>query len=229
MFTGHPSLAGGRFFSYRLTKRADKDPWDAKSFWCYDTGWSHVGNTPFRLHKQNQHGGGMNTPMIAHWPAGIKAKPGSITSQRGHIIDFMATAIDLAGTEYPESWPGIDLEPLQGRSLKPIFEGKVREPHPSLFFRFNTNRAIIKGDWKLVTHRASRWELYNITKDGTELNDLAKHHPEKVKQLSEMWHRQATGKNRLTGKAVNPVEDRNPPLLKKSGVPAGGRRGLKVK
>ncbi|BDS07972.1 hypothetical protein NT6N_30120 [Oceaniferula spumae] len=207
------------------TKRAEKEPWDPDSYWCYDTGWSHVGNTPFRLHKQNQHAGGINSPMIAHWPAGITAKTGSITPQRAHLIDFMATCIDLADTEYPKSWPGIELEPLQGLSLKPIFEGKTRDPHSSLFFRFATNRAIIQGDWKLVTHRASQWELYNLAKDGTELNNLASQHPEKVTALSKLWHQQATEQGHLKGKVVVPVSEKTPPLLKKSGVPAKGKQG----
>jgi|TARA_B110000908_G_scaffold79166_1_gene94875 arylsulfatase A-like enzyme len=209
------------------TKGADKEPWDPKSYWCYDTGWSHVGNTPFRLHKQNQHGGGINSPMIAHWPRGIKAKPGSITSQRAHLIDFMATSLDLAGAEYPKSWPGIELEPLQGRSLKPIFEDKTRDPHSALFFRFSSNRAVIQGDWKLVTHRASQWELYNITKDGTELNNLASQYPEKVEALSKLWHQKATEQGKLKGKNVTPISGKIPPLLKKSGVPAagGGKKG----
>mgnify|MGYP001814262307 CR=1 FL=1 len=201
------------------TRGADKEPWDPASYWCYDTGWSHVGNVPFRLYKQNQHGGGINSPMIAHWPKGITGKPGSITAQRAHLIDFMATCIDLAGTEYPKSWPGIELQPLQGLSMKPVFEGKTRTPHKSLFFRFNTNRAIIQGDWKIVTHRASQWELYNIVQDGTEMNNLAAKHPEKVRELSGLWHKQATTLNRLKGKAVGPVSGKTPPLLKKSGIP----------
>jgi len=207
------------------TRNADKGPWDPKSYWCYDTGWSHVGNTPFRLHKQNQHGGGINSPMIAHWPAGIKMKAGSITPQRSHLIDFMATCIDLAGAEYPKSWPGIELEPLQGRSLKPIFEGETREPHPSLFFRFASNRAIIQGDWKLVTHRASQWELYNLSKDGTELNNVAAQYPEKVAALSKLWHQQAKEQGRLKGRNVAPVSEKKPPYLKKSGVPARAKQG----
>ena len=211
------------------TRNGDKDPWNPESYWCYDTGWSHVGNVPFRLHKQNQHGGGVNSPMIAHWPKGIKAKPGSVTPQRAHLIDYMATCIDLAGTEYPKSWPGIELEPLQGKSLKPIFEGETRKPHDSLFFRYNTNRALIQGDWKIVTHRASRWELYNIVKDGTEMNNLAAQHPEKVKVLSTLWHKLAKDQGRLKGKSAAQVSEKTPPLLKKSGVPANsaGNKGGK--
>ncbi len=201
------------------TRGAEFEPWDPKSYWCYDTGWSHVGNTPFRLHKQNQHEGGIASPMIAHWPKGIKADKGSITAQPAHLIDFMATAIEVAETKYPASWPNIELEPLQGKSLVPIFQGKEREGHEFLYFHFGDNRAIRKGKWKLVTHRASQWELFDIQKDGTEMNNLASKHPAVVKELSELWHQTATEVDRLKGKAVKPVSGKTPPLLEKKGTP----------
>ena len=91
-----------------------------------------------------------------------------------------------------------------------------------MFFRFSSNRAIIQGDWKLVTHRASQWELYNIAKDGTELHNLASQYPEKVKALSELWHQEAKEKGHLKGRNVAPVSGKKPPLLKKAGTPAGG-------
>ena len=201
------------------TRGAEHEPWDPRSYWCYDTGWSHVGNTPFRLHKQNQHEGGVSSPMIAHWPAGITADKGSITDQPGHLIDFMATCVDVAGTEYPERWPGLELEPLQGRSLKPVFEGRRREPHPELYFQFNTNRALREGDWKLVTHRASSWELYNVAEDRTESKDLAADHPQRVKRMAARWHQLATEKDRLKPNLRKPVSGAPPPRLVKKGTP----------
>lgn len=206
------------------TRGKEFEPWDPRSYWCYDTGWSHVGNTPFRLHKQNQHEGGISSPMIAHWPAGLKTKPGAITDQVGHLIDFMATCIDVAKTQYPKEWPNIDLEPLQGKSLAPVFEGKTREPHDFLYFHFAENRAIRKGTWKLVTHRASSWELYDIQKDGTELNNLANEHPDIVSELSKLWHETAVSVDRLKDKQVAPVSGKAPPLLLKDGRPAGNRK-----
>ena len=199
------------------TQGKEFEPWDPKSYWCYDTGWSHVGNTPFRLHKQNQHEGGISSPMIAHWPAGMSAEKGSITDQPAHLIDFMATAIDLGKTEYPESWPGIELEPLQGKSLAPVFAGETREPHELLYFHFSDNRAIRQDNWKLVTHKASQWELFDIEKDGTELNDLADQHPDKVKTLSALWHETAGKVDHLKGKQVKEVSGKTPPRLAKDG------------
>jgi arylsulfatase A-like enzyme len=203
------------------TKGAEFEPWDARSYWCYDTGWSHLGNTPFRLHKQNQHEGGISSPLIAHWPAGMKAEAGSISREPSHLIDFMATCLDLTGAEYPESWPGVDLEPLQGRSLAPVFAGQARESHEFLYFQFSGNRALREGKWKLVTHRESRWELYDIDADGTEQNDLAAEHPETVERLAALWHATATDLERLPARQTAPVSDRPAPELAKSGNPVG--------
>ena len=200
------------------TKGAGFDPWDSRSHWCYDTGWSHVGNTPFRLHKQNQHQGGISSPLIVHWPAGLKTEAGSLTDQPAHLVDFMATCIDVAGTEYPVSWPGIELEPLQGLSLVPILKGETRKPHAELYFQFATNRAIRAGKWKLVSHRRARWELYDIDADGTEMHDLAAQHPEIVERLSQRWH-QLAELDHLKAQNAAPVTDNDPPLLNKGGTP----------
>ncbi|MBA2115179.1 Arylsulfatase [Planctomycetes bacterium FF15] len=205
---------------FERTRGQEYEPWDPRSYWCYDTGWSHVGNTPFRLHKQNQHEGGISSPLIAHWPTGLKTKPGAITDQPAHLIDFMATCVDLGKTEYPSSWPKRKLEPLQGLSLTPILAGETRQPHEFLYFHFANNRAIRQGKWKVVTHRASQWELYDTEKDGTELNDLADEYPQRVKELSQLWHKTAVETDHLSGKLIRPVSGKAPPLLRKGGAPA---------
>lgn len=200
------------------TRGKEFEPWDPKSYWCYDTGWSSVGNTPFRLHKQNQHEGGISSPMIAHWPGGITADKGSITDQPAHLVDFMATVIDVAGTEYPKSWPEIELEPLQGRSLIPIFKGETRQPHDEIYQQFSTNRAIRAGKWKLVSHRRGAWELYDMEADRTEMHDMASRKPELVAELSARWHALAE-LDHLSGQNAAPVTDAAPPELKKGGTP----------
>lgn len=182
-------------------------PWAPESYWCYSPGWAHVGNTPFRLYKQNQHEGGISSPTIVHWPKGLATKPGSITDQPAHLVDVMATVIELGNTKYPEKNRQGKLEPLQGKSLVPIFLGKQREPHEAMYFNFSVNRAIRVGDMKLVSFRKSPWELYDLSKDRTELNDLAKEQPGRVKAMSKQWHDWAEHVNLMNEKQRQPVKD----------------------
>lgn len=162
-------------------------PWDPASFWCYDHRWAHACNTPFREYKQNQHEGGITSPMIVNWPAGLTAK-GQITAQPGHLVDIMATCLDLAGTDYPTQIDGQPISPPRGLSLKPIFEGQQRQPHDSLFFSFyGKNNAIRVGDWKLVNINFGDFELYNLANDRTELNDLSKTEPDQFMKMKRIW------------------------------------------
>ena len=101
--------------------------------------------------------------MITHWPAGLKAKPGSITRQPAHLIDFMATFIDVAAAKYPKQIAGRTIDPLMGKSLLPILQGKQRAPHETLYFHFGTDRALRQGPWKLVS--AKRGHVMFSTRD----------------------------------------------------------------
>ncbi len=192
---------------FERTRGRNLKPWDPKSYWTYDASWAHVGNTPFRLYKQNQHEGGISSPMIVHWPAGLKTEAGSVTDQPAHLVDFMATFLELSGAEYPQRVGDRIIDPLVGRSLVPIFDGKQRDPHESLYFHFSTDRALRQGPWKLVSAKLGRWELYNLDEDRTELNDLAAKHPERVAVMAEEWFRIARGQERLQGREVAPVND----------------------
>lgn len=174
------------------TRGKELKPWDPKSYWCYDVGWAHAGNTPFRWYKQNQHEGGISSPLIAHWPRQIgAAHRGSVTNQPGHLIDLLATCIDAAGGKYPSEYQGKPTTPIQGKSLLPILHGESREPHEYLYFQFSNNRAIRQGDWKAVSARGGRWELYNLADDRTELHDLAESNPKRLETLQKLWHQVA--------------------------------------
>jgi arylsulfatase A-like enzyme len=187
-------------------------PWDPKSYWTYDASWAHAGNTPFRLYKQNQHEGGISSPLIVHWPQGLKTSPGSTTNQAGHLIDFMATFIELAGAEYPKIIGDRQIDPLQGKSLLPIFQGKEREGHETLYFHFGTDRALRQGPWKLVSAKLGKWELYNLDEDRTELNDLAASHPGRVKAMAGEWFHLAKDVDRLKGRGLGPVGNKTKSL-----------------
>ncbi|MBM79008.1 MAG: sulfatase [Planctomycetaceae bacterium] len=183
-------------------------PWDPKSYWTYDSSWAWMGNTPFRLYKQNQHEGGISSPMIAHWPAGLKAKAGSVTDQPGHLIDFMATFIELSGAKYPQQIGDRKIDPLQGRSLLPILEGKERDPHDTLYFHFGMDRALRQGPWKLVSAKQGKWELYNLDEDRTETNDVSSSHPDRVESMVKEWFRLAADVDRLSGRQLARVKDK---------------------
>ena len=190
---------------FERTKGRNFDSWDSRSYWTYDASWAHMGNTPFRLYKQNQHEGGISSPMIAHWPKGLKTKPGSTTHQPGHIIDFMATCMELGGGSYPKKVGDRVIDPLQGKSLTPVFRGKTRTGHEQLYFHFGTDRALRQGPWKLVSAKMGAWELYNMQDDRTELKDLSAKYPDRVAVMSKEWMRMAKDVDRLNPKQLKPV------------------------
>ncbi len=156
------------------------------SFFSYGLPWANASNTPFRLYKHWVHEGGISTPLIAYWPAVIE-KRGTITREVGHLIDLMATSLDAAGVEYPASYNGKAITPLEGKSMVPIFRTGTRPGHEALFWEHEGNRAIREGKWKLVSRKPGGWELYDIEADRTELNNLAEKEPDRVKAMAAKY------------------------------------------
>jgi arylsulfatase len=152
----------------------------------YGIAWANASNTPFIRYKHFTCEGGISTPFIAHWPAGIKT-PGASTAQVGHIIDIMATFVDISGAKHPATHEGRDVQPLEGSSLRLVFEGEASPRATPLFWEHEGNRAVRLGDWKLVAQNLKGWELYNIALDRTERNDLAPDNPEKVAGLGALY------------------------------------------
>ena len=193
----------------------DIEPWKPNSYYLYDASWATVGNTPFRHYKQTQHEGGISTPMIVNWPGKI-ARPGSWTDDPGHLIDVMATVVEIADATYPSNYRGEAIEPLQGKSLAPLFRGETREGHDWLYFQFSNCRAIIQDDWKAVSFYGHAWELYNLKNDRVEQNDLAKSHPEKLKSLAALWREVAENIDQAPEKQLKPVSNKPSPHSKGS-------------
>jgi arylsulfatase len=161
-------------------------PGGVDSYMSYGLSWANASNTPFRRYKHWVHEGGIATPLIAYWPAVIK-NAGSLTRQPGHIIDIMATCLDVAGIEYPEIYKGREVIPLEGKSLLPVFEGKKRREHEAIYWEHEGNRAVRQGKWKLVAAHKDSWELYDLESDRTELSNLTERYPAKVEQLKAMY------------------------------------------
>jgi len=151
--------------------------------------WANAQNTPMRRYKANVHNGGAGTPAIVHWPAGLKTKPGAISSQRGHVIDMMATCLDLAGAKYPKQFKGNETKPHESFSLVPILKGdKVDREHAYVFNHGGTH-AIVKGAYKIVREGRRPWVLYNLDQDRTETNNLASKYPDRVSQMAAIWEK----------------------------------------
>ena len=167
----------------------------ADSFTGVARGWANVSNTPFREFKHFAHEGGISTPLIAHWPKGIAPSlNGKLDHQPGHVIDLMATCLDVASIAYPKEFGGNEIQPLEGVSLNPAFQAKSLDRKDALYFDHHLNGAIRDGKWKLVrygkTGREAKlypWELFDMEKDRSETENLAKKHPEKVNELESKW------------------------------------------
>lgn len=163
-------------------------PGGPDTYVAYGREWAHVSNTPFREYKHWTHEGGISTPLIAHWPAGLaKSRRNAIERQPAHLIDIMATCVDLAGAAYPTRRDDSDIRPMEGISLRPLFEGKSVHRSQPLFWEHEGNRAVRDGRWKLVSRENQAWELYDMERDRAELRDLANAQPDKVRELAAQW------------------------------------------
>lgn len=163
-------------------------PGSAASFLCLGPGFSSFSNTPFRRHKIWVHEGGIATPLVVHWPAGISAR-GELRHDVGHVIDLLPTVMELAGVPADRIplLPGAP--PLPGRSLVPAFARDGAVKRDFVFFSHQGNRAIRMGDWKLVSAASDDnvWELYDLSRDRCEMNNLASAEPERVKMMAQRW------------------------------------------
>ena len=158
------------------------------TFIGYGRGWANVSNTPFREYKHFAHEGGISTPLIAHWPKGIKGK-GRISDRVGHVIDLVPTVLDLAGL--PADKKAGPAYP--GTSLNPVFKGKGKSEPRDLWWAHDGHRAYRSGDWKIVSKKGKDWELYDLGEDRTERKDLAGTKKAKVEQLADKWEKTVDG------------------------------------
>ena len=161
----------------------------ADTYHGYGKAWANVSNTPFREYKHWVHEGGISAPLVAHWPKGIASElRGKFEHQPAHLIDLMATCVELADANYPDEVKGKKIVPLQGVSLGPAFSGKKLKRKNPIFWEHEGNRAIRIENWKLVAKGSNgEWELYDLEADRSELNNLSKTHPERASQMAEKW------------------------------------------
>jgi len=160
-------------------------PGGEETYQSYGVPWANLSNTPFREYKHWVHEGGIATPLIVHWPAGITEK-GTMRGQPGQLPDIMATCLDVAGAPYPETYNGQNIQPAEGYSMRSIFDGQPSE-RAVLYWEHEGNKAVRRDNWKLVCKYPGDWELYNMTDDRTELHDISEHFPEIVSDLSTLY------------------------------------------
>ena len=142
-----------------------------------------------------------------HWPQGIRGERGRVIHEPSHLIDLLPTLAEVGGADIPVEVDGKQLEPVQGKSLASLFRDESREGHDWLYFHFNDNRAIRQGDWKLVSAEWGQWELYDLSKDRTELDNLASQYPERVEQLRQLWYKAAKEVDGVPKRLRRPVDD----------------------
>jgi len=174
----------------------DLMPGPELTYQSYSLPWANVSNTPFRLYKHWVHEGGISTPLIAYWPARI-AERGQMNHEPGHLIDIMATCVDVAFAQYPNLFKGKQIVPMQGISLVPAFEGAPLIRSQPIFWEHEGNRAIRIDNWKLVSRvnrnlrftekDIDKWELYDLNQDRTEMHNLAVQYPDRVKEMASLW------------------------------------------
>lgn len=158
----------------------------AATYLCLGPGWSTTCNTPFRRHKTWVHEGGISTPLIMHWPTGIQAK-GELRHGSGHVIDIVPTILDVCGADRLSGWKGTPVPAPPGKSLRPAFEEDSTIKRDHLWWFHDGHKAIRQGDWKLVAAKDEPWELYDLSNDRAEQNNLAATHAQRVTEMAAKW------------------------------------------
>jgi arylsulfatase A-like enzyme len=190
---------------------AHYDDWGGFSTYNhYSWAWAWAGNTPHKLWKRYTWLGGTRTPLIAHWPRGI-AEPGTIRSQFCHVIDLAPTILAAVGLEMPDVVDGVPQQVVDGQSLLGALEDPAAgEVHHTQYFEMLGSRSIYHQGWKATTNHFStgvldeeelavgsrdfaqdRWELFDLTHDFSEADDRSDERPDHLRQLTELWAREA--------------------------------------
>ena len=176
--------------------------WGRRGGWSSSSGrgWANLSNAPFRMYKRYTHEGGVATPLIVHWPDGLKDQ-NKLRHSPGHIIDIAPTCLNAAG---------LSTKGMEGRTLLPVFTKDSTQPR-TLFWEHEGNRAVRQGDYKLVAQHNTPWELYNMRKDRNELHDLSRSMPQKAAELKKLYEAWAHRVGAKPWDEVSVIRKKNPP------------------
>lgn len=196
-------IRSGQFLTHNSPTPGDQTTWN-----YIGNGWAGAINTPYRYWKVESFHGGTATPMIVHWPNGLKTTPGSINKQPGQFIDIMPTCLDLAQASYPVTFNGNAITPLvpEARSLKPILENTAVQESRTLYWEHENGKAVREGDWKLVALRNAGWQLFNLAEDLSETNNVAIENPDIVNALKTKWNTWAKSVGLTVPTEIPPTE-----------------------
>lgn len=157
-------------------------PGGEDTYMSYGLPWANVSNTPFRLFKHWIHEGGIATPMVAHWPAGIR-NPGAMRRESLHFIDIMPTLLSLCGAQYPQVYRGHEIQPAEGVDFSALFADMEWQREKPIFWEHEGNAGMLQGEWKLVRRYPGDWELYHLPSDRTEQHNRAAEQSERLQNM----------------------------------------------
>jgi len=160
-------------------------PGPSDTFMSYDLPWANLSNTPFRLFKRWVHEGGISTPFIVHWPERITNH--DIINEPVQFADISPTILDLCESKYLSTHNGNEIIPVEGESFASLLKGKNFSKEKPLCWEHEGNRAVRVGDWKLVSEFPGPWELYNISEDRSETNNLVNKEKEIASDLEKKY------------------------------------------
>ena len=177
-------------------------PGSAQTFMSYDLPWANASNTPFRRFKRWTHEGGISTPFIMSWPDRIREA--GIVHSPVHLIDIMPTCLDAAGAGHPSERAGQQTIPLEGESMLPAIERRDWERESPIVWEHEGSRAVRQGQWKLVSAIGGGWELYDMERDRTELDNLYTRNRPKAQELERIYDEWAERCGVVPWAVINP-------------------------
>jgi arylsulfatase len=187
---------GGRFTLKQMAEHLD-DLGGEKSEPLYQRPWAMTSDTPFKYYKLWPYRGGVQTPFIVSWPAGIRGR--GLRKQFVDIIDITPTMLEIAGVQAPSIFDGVCQIPMQGTSIRATFDNPDSpSPHTVQYFELWGSRGIYQNGWEAIgihkpgtDYDTDKWELYHTDEDFSQSTNLASQNPAKLEELKKLWWSEA--------------------------------------